>query len=714
MRAFSSEAVGDMPAVLFTLALWCVVSVPQVVFAGAQAADPARRQCLATCKASAKGCKHLAADERDASKTACALDPATQRACNKTANANFKLAATSCRTAKKACRTCCKQGGAVCARPPELPPPFATGTASADVALDPEGCLFATGDVVTSTDLGVTAELAGATCMRRWDGGTITGPTTVRIDDAGGILAQGSPGFLQGVIRLVVDAAGVGEQFVAFETPATIRVELDDGSLPGSWEAVTWAEGDTYAVGPASGGLRPEVSVTVVPIRRDGPEEFQYWGSGPVGIRYVPPSAALERAQAVAPGVSGLNTVSLDLLQAGLPPNFATTHPLLCQWLVTAPRTAQVLSADLIPAGLPHGETRISRGYRVTILAAGTPAFEVQSPFFNRLIPTGAVCDGSGAAIEFNEAQARAAGGSPEEAHLPGPYDGRIVLLLGGERSGALIPLTQQLRAGFTEPRRVLVRSYREFSGGFALRADLFGHVESVRTIPSALPPEWRYDFDDRHAVVNTTPTTTSTTTTLPTLLRVLECTRSAFAEGVAVIRDGLSDSCSDSASAGETSASCVATAVTGDTTASGNGAASFTSSVAGGEVVPSVTASVIASGGASGGGTLVHGASGSGIAQVRCFVAVDAPVSFSATGGGSASPSESFSTAQVLFRVDGGATIARFEQAGGEVFNSFPASGTLVPGFYEVLVLANADANLVRGGAGSADASFTLSVASN
>jgi hypothetical protein len=50
-------------------------------------------------------------------------------------------------------------------------------------------------------------------------------------------------------------------------------------------------------------------------------------------------------------------------------------------------------------------------------------------------------------------------------------------------------------------------------------------------------------------------------------------------------------------------------------------------------------------------------------------------------------------------------------ERAGGEVFDSFPASGTLEPGFYEIVVRVVAEANLVRAGSGTAEASFTLTV---
>jgi len=64
-----------------------------------------------------------------------------------------------------------------------------------------------------------------------------------------------------------------------------------------------------------------------------------------------------------------------------------------------------------------------------------------------------------------------------------------------------------------------------------------------------------------------------------------------------------------------------------------------------------------------------------------------------------------------VVFAIDGGADIARFEQAGGKVFDTFPASGVLEPGIYEISFVAFAEANLVRGGSGSAAASFALTV---
>jgi hypothetical protein len=502
-----------------------------------------------------------------------------------------------------------------------------------------------------------------------------------------------------------------------------VRVELDDGTLPGDWEVVTWVDGDTYAAGPATQGTRPEVELTLVPIRRDGPEEFEYWGSGPIGIRYVAPPAASASAAAISPLGAGANVVTIDLLHAGLSPDFPTRFPFLCAWNViggAGPRVGQYLEVEL-PMNLPHGQSSVTPDYTATVRTAGTPTFEVVSPYFNRVGLTGWVCDAEGS-VE-TDAQFFAdlgQGGSPEEVYLPGPYDGRIILLFGGTDPGIFDDILEMLPTWFPPPMRAVLRRFvfnpRGSNAGIELIVDIFDHSESVRRIASVFPSHWRYEFADRYAVVNTTPTavTTSsstTTTSLPSLLRVLECTRSASADGTAVIRDGLSDSCFDGAVSPETAAACVAMTSFGDTSASGSGEASFASSVTGGEVVSSLTASATAAAGASGGGSLVHGASGSGVARVQCFVAADGPLSFSASGGGSASPDTSFSSVEVLFRVDRGAAIARFEQAGGEVFDSFPASGTLEPGFYEILVRVVAEANLVRAGSGTAEASFTLTV---
>jgi hypothetical protein len=693
-----------------------------LVSLSAHAANPAKRLCFATCKQTLAACKADATSARDTAKAACPLDRVSRRACLTAAKVAFKAARKACKTDRKECKGCCKRTGAVCTtRPDDLPPPFETGTASADISLDSEGCLPGGNPVVVTTDRGVSVEL-GDTCLATWDGERITGPVTLRIDDAGGILAQGSPGFLQGVIRLVVDAPAVAGRFVALDRPMKVRVELDDGTLPGDWEVVTWVDGATYAAGPATQGTRPEVELTLVPIRRDGPEEFEYWGSGPIGIRYVAPPTASASAAAISPRGAGANVITIDLLHAGLSPDFPTRFPFLCAWEVIggAGRVGQYLAIER-PRNLPHGQSSVTADYTATVRTAGAPTFEVASPYFNRVLLAGWVCelDYSVGTVGSQDFADLGRGGSPEEAHLPGPYDGRMILQFGGSDLTIFDDVLEILPTAFPPPMRAVIRRFSldyPPGSGFDLVADVFHHPESVRRIASVFPSHWRYEFEDRYAVVNTTPTTittssSTTTTSLPSLLRVLECTRSASAEGTAFIRDGLSDGCFDSAVSPETAAACVATTSFGDTNASGSGEASFASSVTGGEVVSSLTASATAAASASGGGPLVHGASGSGSARVQCFVAADGPLSFNASGGGSASPDTSFSSVEVLFRVDGGAAIARFEQAGGEVFDSFPASGTLEPGFYEIVVRVVAEANLVRAGSGTAEASFTLTV---
>jgi hypothetical protein len=51
-----------------------------------------------------------------------------------------------------------------------------------------------------------------------------------------------------------------------------------------------------------------------------------------------------------------------------------------------------------------------------------------------------------------------------------------------------------------------VIRTFGQFGTGFRLIADVFDHPESVRRIATVFPSEWRYEFDDRHAVVITTP----------------------------------------------------------------------------------------------------------------------------------------------------------------------------------------------------------------
>lgn len=471
-----------------------------------RAADPVRKACLADCKAEGTACKAAEVSEKAAADAACAADPATEKACRTAAKSAFKAGKKLCKATRQDCKRCCKQGGSSCVRPADLPPPFATGRGSAPLELDDEGCLPGEDDVELTTDLGIAVSLDDDTCFATWDGDVVTGSPTLRVDDAGGALAQGSPGFLQGVIRVRVDAPGIGDAFVAFDEPVEVRVELDDGSLPGTFEVVTWLEGDTYAGGPSATGERREVRVTKVAVERDGPETFEYWGGGPVGIRYVPPAAAVLGARAPR-GV--LNAVTIDLLESGLPSGFEATHPLLCSWNVQVPQTAEILEVGIHWDGLPHGQTSVAGDYQATLALAPSPTFTVESPYFNRLTPTGIVCDDAGAAEPFRSQandDGRGEGGSPEEAHLPGPYDGRVVLLLGGKGTNQLLALRDVLQAAFPPPAHVVIRMYRQAGLGFRMIADVFGHPESVRTIAGAFPSDYRYEFDDRFAVVNTTP----------------------------------------------------------------------------------------------------------------------------------------------------------------------------------------------------------------
>ena len=476
---------------------------------GARAADPVKKACVADCKEQGTACKDAASSAFDEAETLCAADPVTEKECRATAKGIFKASKKACRTARKECKRCCKRSGEACVRPADLPPPFATGRGSASLDLEDDGCLPGEEDVTVVTDLGVEVELDEDTCFSTWDGETVTGAPDVEVDDAGGILAQGSDGFLQGVIRVRVDGPGADDKFVAFDEPARIRVELDDGSLPGRFEALTWIEGDTYAAGPSSGGVRPELVITQIPVRRDEPEEFEFWGSGPVGIRYVPPSAAVAAARAPRVPRGPLNAVTIDLLQSGLSPGFETTFPLLCEWEVISVPTAQILGTDWLFPELPHGQTSESRGYEASVQLGATPQFVVQSPYFNRLIPRGFVCDAAGEAAEFQNQTlpfGLGDGGSPEEAFLPGPYDGRIVLLIAGRGTDQLGPLRDVLTAAFPNPPRAVIRRYRQTSLSFSMIADVIDHPESVRRIADELPGDYRYEFEDRHAVVNTTP----------------------------------------------------------------------------------------------------------------------------------------------------------------------------------------------------------------
>lgn len=475
----------------------------------ARAADPVKKACLADCKEQGTACKTAAESDRAAADAACAADPATEKECRTQAKSAFKTAKKLCKATRKDCKRCCKSGAGACIRPPDLPAPFATGRGSAPLELDDEGCLPGDEDVELTTDLGIEISLDDDTCFATWDGELVTGSRTLRVDDGGGILAQGSPGFLQGVIRVHVDAPGVGDTFVAFDEPVEVRVELDDGSLPGIFEAVTWREADSYAGGPSAAGERPELRITKVPVVRDGPETFEYWGGGPVGIRYVPPAAPLAASPAARAPRGVQNAVTIDLLQSGLPSGFEATFPFLCSWNVIVPQTAEILEVGVEWNGLPHGQTSASGDYLARVELGATPTFVVESQYFNRLTPTGIVCDDAGAAEPFrNQASddGRGEGGSPEEAHLPGPYDGRVILLLAGRGTDQLLTLNQLLQATFPAPEHAVIRTYLQTSTTFRMIADVYGHPESVRTIADAFPPEYRYEFDDRFAIVNTTP----------------------------------------------------------------------------------------------------------------------------------------------------------------------------------------------------------------
>src|SRR4029450_13636597 len=100
----------------------------------------------------------------------------------------------------------------------------------------------------------------------------------------------------------------------------------------------------------------------------------------------------------------------------------------------------------------PHGQTTQSGDYQATVEQS---TLVVESPFLNRLTPHGTVCAGSGGSQEFFNEPApdgRGEGGSPEEADLAGPYDGRLGLLLAGRGTGQLPPLTHVLETTFPAP----------------------------------------------------------------------------------------------------------------------------------------------------------------------------------------------------------------------------------------------------------------------
>jgi len=65
-------------------------------------------------------------------------------------------------------------------RPDNLPPPFATGTGTANIMLDDEGCLDPEENVTITSDQGISVELYEDTCFEPMNGTIPTGPAIVQ------------------------------------------------------------------------------------------------------------------------------------------------------------------------------------------------------------------------------------------------------------------------------------------------------------------------------------------------------------------------------------------------------------------------------------------------------------------------------------------------------------------------------------------------------
>jgi hypothetical protein len=210
-----------------------------------------------------------------------------------------------------------------------------------------------------------------------------------------------------------------------------------------------------------------------------------------------------------------------------------------------------------------------------------------------------------------------------------------------------------------------------------------------------------------RWCACETTTTTTAsstTTTTLAARLRVVECLGGASVNAEAELAVGTgSDSCSDSAaqvisgtnSAITDEAGCVATANGASSGGSGRFSLSVTGAIAAGDGTVTgsgLVASTQSTANAASGTRSVASAG----TRVSCTFRLDAPASFTTNASVSAQPANSFSTMSVRLklRFPPATTIAFAQQEGGETQGTFPASGTLAPGFYDLVVSGGAAAS--------------------
>jgi hypothetical protein len=284
---------------------------------------------------------------------------------------------------------------------------FTPGSASTAVTLDPDGRFPSA--ITLTTDHGVTAHVDAGTQVHGLDGEVVPGDVELVLDDGGGVAAYGGADPIQAIVRLLVRRRSDGAALrVDFDPPVKVDLEIGDFGLPGTWLTYAYADGDSFATGPAPGA--EQVFLGLLQINDDSPEQLAFTNSMVMGLGFAPDAGSTNdapRALAASPQA----TVSVTFPVPNDPPAAHNPDGRICEWGVYAMRSAEILVQDIFVSqppvprfgkGFGVGESRTKRTvhgrtYTAKLVARGEGrALEVTSDFHNRVILSFRICNPDG------------------------------------------------------------------------------------------------------------------------------------------------------------------------------------------------------------------------------------------------------------------------------------------------------------------------------
>jgi hypothetical protein len=362
-----------------------------------------------------------------------------------------------------------------------VPVPFQTGSVTAAVTLNAQGCLV--GATGFSTSLGVRATIAAGSCFHTVDGDPITGGVELGIDDGGGVAGFNAGADVKGIVRLRLRPTGGNVVAATIDPPATVDIDLGTRALPGTWYTEAYLAGDRFTPAPASGLLA--VTLDAVPMEATGREHLRVDATIPLALSFAP-----------VPTTSAAVTTGATTVSIGLPGAATDTDPRVCTWQVANPATGQVIVTGSSVDGLTlnQSDTRIRAGHAYTasiVPSAGTRRLQVTSDFRNAFTLSATLCDGSPVVDTTT-------GGCPGETCTDGPYVGLVRATVEASSLPDVTTARDALEAHAPAPARVAVRRITtRQDGGFEAIIDVES-PPSVHVLASSLPSTWQLVPGDR------------------------------------------------------------------------------------------------------------------------------------------------------------------------------------------------------------------------